>query len=40
MKDLRIMRVGEVGIDSLSIELLLCLGRRGMGVSVGGGVEW
>jgi hypothetical protein len=30
MKDLRAMRVGEVGIDSLSIELLLCIGRRGM----------
>jgi hypothetical protein len=30
MKDLRVMRVGEVGINSLSIELLLCIGRRGM----------
>jgi hypothetical protein len=39
MKDLRVMRVGEVGIDFLSIELLLCIGRRGMAASAGGGVE-
>jgi hypothetical protein len=40
MKNLRAMRVGEVGIDSLSIELLLCTGRRGMAASPRGGVEW
>jgi hypothetical protein len=39
MKDLRAMGVGKVDIYSLSIELLLCIGRRGMAVSAGGGAE-
>jgi hypothetical protein len=40
MEDLRVMRVGEVGINSLGIELLLCIGRRGIVVSARGRVEW
>jgi len=28
MKDLRVMGVDGIGINSLSIELLLCIGRR------------
>jgi hypothetical protein len=40
MKDLRVIRVGEVGINYLSMELLLCIGRRGIAASAGGGAEW
>jgi hypothetical protein len=38
MMDLRVMRVGEVGINSLSMELLLCIDRREMVVPARGGV--
>jgi hypothetical protein len=39
MKDLRVMGISEVGINSLSIILLLCTGRGGMVVSTRGGME-